>query len=99
MAVREADTPEKDPGQSEQTQVRREHIVLEEEPKEPKKDPKPTKEPEKPIRAASPSKVTPTGQGSSVTSIKKQETESSRLFQSDLQQRQETVVTLLFLRS
>ena len=59
MAARKADTPEEDLRQSEQTQVRREHVVLEEEPEEPKKDPEPTKEPEKPIGATSPSEPPP----------------------------------------
>ena len=59
MAVRKADTPEEDLRKFEQTQVRREHVVLEEELEEPKKDPEPTKEPEKPIRAASPSEPPP----------------------------------------
>ncbi|KAJ8621939.1 hypothetical protein MRB53_030468 [Persea americana] len=58
MAARKADTPEEDRRQSEQTQVRRERVVLEEEPEEPKKDPKPTMEPEKPIGATSPTSVT-----------------------------------------
>ena len=59
MAARKSDTLEEDLSQSEQTQVRREHVVLEEEPEEPKKDPQPTKEPEKPIGATSPSEPPP----------------------------------------
>ena len=59
MAARKADTLEEDLRQSEQTQVRREHVVLEEEPEEPKKDPEPTKEPKKPIGTASLSEPPP----------------------------------------